>query len=96
VTDGALDRPALRGAAPLTDRAVLAAVAAPALVVAQEQDPAHPVWVAGQLADSLPGARLVVMPPGGILLRHRAVMRDLIGGFLSGEPKYPAAGRRWE
>ena len=83
-----VDRRDLRGLAapPLTDRAVLAAVTAPALVIAQEQDPAHPVWVAEQLAASLPGARLVVLAPGGILSCHRAVMRDLIGGFLSGEP----------
>ena len=94
--DGALDRLGLSAAVPLTDRAVLAAVTAPALVIAQEQDPAHPVGVARQLAASLPGAHLVVMPPGGILLRHRAVMRDLVGGFLSGESKYPAATRCWE
>jgi pimeloyl-ACP methyl ester carboxylesterase len=94
---------ALPAALPLTDRAVLAAVTAPALVVAQEEDPAHPVWVAEQLAASMPDARLVVMPPGGILWRHRAVMRDLIGGFLSGEPsstgqnpKYPAVPPRWD
>jgi pimeloyl-ACP methyl ester carboxylesterase len=71
---------------PLTNRAALAAVTVPALVIAQEQDVAHPVWVAEQLAGSLPNARLEIMPPGGILVRHRAVMRDLIGAFLSGEP----------
>lgn len=77
---------ALPAAVPLTDRAVLATVTAPALVIAQEQDPAHPVWVAEQLAASLPHAHLEVMPPGGIMWRHRGEMRDLIGGFLSGEP----------
>jgi pimeloyl-ACP methyl ester carboxylesterase len=71
-------------AVPLADRAVLAAVTAPVLVIAQEEDPLHPVWVAEQLAASLPGAHLEVMAPGGILWRHRALMRDLIGGFLSG------------
>ena len=78
---------ALPTAVPLTDRGVLAAVVAPALVIAQEQDPAHPVWVAEQLAASLPDARLEVMAPGGIMWRHRALMRELIGGFLSGEPR---------
>lgn len=73
---------ALPTAVPFTDRAVLTAVTAPVLVIAQEQDPAHPVWVAEQLADSLPDARLEVLPPGGIMWRHRARMRDLIGGFL--------------
>lgn len=76
---------ALPSSAPLLDRAVLASVTAPALVIAQEQDPAHPVWVAELLAASLPDAHLEVMAPGGILWRHRGVMRDLIGGFLSGE-----------
>jgi pimeloyl-ACP methyl ester carboxylesterase len=47
---------ALPSAVPFTDRVVLAAVTAPALVIAQEQDPAHPVWVAEQLAAALPDA----------------------------------------
>lgn len=84
-TDRALDGLELSAAVPLTDRAALRAVRAPALVIAQEQDPAHPVWVAEQLAASLPHAHLEVLPPGGILLAHRRVMRQLIGGFLSGE-----------
>ncbi|MGH8837038.1 MAG: hypothetical protein ACRDWG_18885 [Actinomycetes bacterium] len=37
---------------PIGDRAVLAAVTAPALVIAQLGDSAHPVWVAEQLADA--------------------------------------------
>lgn len=78
---------ALPTAVPLAGRAVLASVTARALVIAQEQDPAHPVWVAQQLAASLPNARLEVMAPGGLLWRHRALMRELIGGFLSGEPR---------
>jgi pimeloyl-ACP methyl ester carboxylesterase len=77
---------ALPAAVPLTDRGVLAAVTVPALVIAQDQDPAHPVWVAEQLAALLPDARLEVMAPGGLMWRHRAAMRDLIGGFLSAGP----------
>jgi pimeloyl-ACP methyl ester carboxylesterase len=83
-TDDTSDRLELYAAAPLTDRAVLGPVIAPALVIAQEQDPDHPVWVAEQLAASLKHARLRVLPPGGILVRHRSAMRELIGGFLSG------------
>lgn len=75
----------LPAAVPLTDRTVLAAVTVPALVIAQEQDPAHPVWVAEQLAASLPDARLEVLSPGGIMWTHRAVIRDLVGGFLSAD-----------
>ncbi len=80
---------ALPTAVPLADRGVLAAVTAPALVIAQEEDPAHPVWVAEQLAASLPDAHLEVMAPGGIMWRHRALVRDLVGGFLSGEAARP-------
>lgn len=76
---------ALPTAVPLTDRGVLAAVTAPALVIAQEGDPAHPVWVAEQLAASLPNARLEILAPGGVLWRHRAVLRRLLGSFLSGQ-----------
>ena len=77
---------ALPSAVPLTDRAQLGVVTAPALIIAQDQDPAHPVWLAEQLADSLPDARLAVIPPGGIMWRHRLAVRELIGGFLSGKP----------
>jgi pimeloyl-ACP methyl ester carboxylesterase len=81
---------ALPAAVPLTDRRVLAAVTAPVLVIAQEQDPLHPVWVAEQLADQFPDARLEVMAPGGLLWHHRARLRELIGGFLSGGPCSPS------
>ena len=84
-TDDSLKHLALSAAVPVTDRAVLAAVTMPALVIANELDPEHPVWVAEQLAASLPDARLEVLPPGGILIRHRRAIRNLIGGFLSGE-----------
>jgi pimeloyl-ACP methyl ester carboxylesterase len=74
---------ALPGAVPLSDAAVLEAVTAPTLVLAQEDDPAHPVWVAEHLAQALPSARLEVLPAGGIMWRHRKTVRDLIGAFLS-------------
>jgi pimeloyl-ACP methyl ester carboxylesterase len=77
---------ALPTQAPLVERAVLGEVSAPALVIAQVQDPLHPVWVAEQIAALLPAARLEIMGPGGLMWRHRALMRDLIGGFLSVEP----------
>jgi pimeloyl-ACP methyl ester carboxylesterase len=77
---------ALPGAVPLTDASVLGDVQAPTLVLAQEDDPAHPVWVAEHLAEALPAARLEVLPAGGIMWRHRKTVRDLIGDFLSVGP----------
>ena len=74
---------ALPGAVPLTDASVLGRVHAPVLVLAQEDDPAHPVAVAEHLAQALPEARLEVLPPGGIMWRHRRTVRDLVGAFLS-------------
>lgn len=69
-------------AVPMSDRHALRRVGAPALVIAQQDDPAHPVWVAEQLASLLPGARLEVLSAGGIMWRHRHVVRTLIGRFL--------------
>lgn len=77
---------ALPAAVVLKDRGVLAAVTAPVLVIAQEDDPLHPVWVAEALAAILPHSRLEVMAPGGLLWRHRQRLRELIGGFLSAQP----------
>lgn len=67
----------------MDDREALTRVQAPVLLLAQEDDPAHPVWVAEQAADLLPRAELTVLPPGGILWKHRAEVRRLIGDFLS-------------
>ncbi len=60
----------------------LRAVRVPALVIAQEDDPIHPLAAAERLASLLPAARLVVLPPGGVLWRGRAVLRELVAGFL--------------
>jgi pimeloyl-ACP methyl ester carboxylesterase len=60
----------------------LRAVAAPALVIAQDGDPIHPVPVAERLAGLLPNGRLEVLPPGGVLWRDRATLRALVSGFL--------------
>lgn len=72
---------------PVADRAVLSAVQAPVLILAQEGDPAHPASVARELAEVLPGAVLQVLPPGGIMWEHRAHVRDLVGAFLT--PTHP-------
>ncbi len=67
---------------PLTDLGLLSAVTAPVLVLAQEGDPAHPVQVAHGLGEILPCATVHVLPPGGIMWKHRAAVRDLVGSFL--------------
>lgn len=73
---------ALPGAVPLADRAALADVTAPALVVTQEDDAAHPVGVARELSEALPSATLEVLPAGGVLWSHRRRVRELVSGFL--------------
>lgn len=68
---------------PIRDRSMLTAVTVPALVIAQQGDSAHPVWVAEQLADALPAGRLRVFGAGGALWSARAELRALIAGFLN-------------
>jgi 3-oxoadipate enol-lactonase len=60
----------------------LSRVDVPALVVAQDGDPIHPVEVAERLAATLPDARLEVLPPGGVLWRDRLGLRSVISSFL--------------
>lgn len=68
---------------PVADRAALSAVHAPVLLLAQEDDPAHPAAVARELAEIFPRAVLQVLPAGGIMWEHRARVRDLVGDFLT-------------
>lgn len=51
---------------PLTDRGPLAAMTAPALVIAQQDDPLHRLDVAYDLHAALPDSELLVLPPGGV------------------------------
>jgi len=76
------------GQAPLdaVGRAALGRVDAPALVLAQEGDEAHPVRVARELVSALPRARLVVLPAGGVLWAGRERLRDVVSGFLDTPP----------
>ncbi|WP_245851894.1 alpha/beta fold hydrolase [Mobilicoccus massiliensis] len=75
---------ALPRAVPLTDRASLGRVAAPALVIGQEDDAAHPAGIARELAEALPDARLEILPPGGVLWSHRRRVRELVSEFMTG------------
>ncbi|MDQ1711841.1 MAG: 3-oxoadipate enol-lactonase [Frankiaceae bacterium] len=67
---------------PVRDRAALAAVAAPSLVIGQEGDDVHPAGVARALAAALPNASLHVFDAPGGLWVHRAALRSLVSRFL--------------
>jgi 3-oxoadipate enol-lactonase len=73
---------AVPGETPLRDRAVLTLVTADVLVIGQEGDPAHPAQVARELAGCFPNGRSVILPPGGLLHRHRSQVRDLVRDAL--------------
>ncbi|MBE1486721.1 alpha/beta fold hydrolase [Plantactinospora soyae] len=64
-------------------RADLAAVTAPALVIACAGDDLHPVPVAEQLAAALPAATLHVYDKPGLLWSNRADVRERISNFLN-------------
>lgn len=68
---------------PLVDRADLARVRCPVLVIGQQEDDLHPATVARDLARALPDARLKVFDRAGLLWRHRQQVRELISGFLN-------------
>ncbi|WFF01700.1 alpha/beta hydrolase [Micromonospora sp. WMMD964] len=68
---------------PLRDVTDLAAVTAPALVIANAGDDLHPVEVAERLAAALPQATLHVYDRPGVLWSERADLRDRVAGFLN-------------
>ncbi|NJP31473.1 alpha/beta fold hydrolase [Micromonospora thermarum] len=68
---------------PLRDATALAAVTAPALVIACAGDDLHPVEVAEQLAGALPRATLHVYDRPGVLWTDRADLRERVSGFLN-------------
>lgn len=74
------DLPATR---PVEDASALAEVKAPALIVAQRGDAAHPVEVAERLASVLPNARLHVFDRPAAMWTARAAVREKISGFLN-------------
>jgi len=61
----------------------LCAVAAPALVIGQEDDAAHPASVARELARLLPAAELKIFDGGGLMWLHRAELRRTVSSFLN-------------
>ena len=70
--------------APLDHAGVLAAVTAPALVIAAAEDDLHPVAVAERLAAALPNATLHVYDRPGVLWTERADLRERVSEFLNG------------
>ena len=72
-----------RGAVPVEDLALLARVSCPVLVIAQDNDPLHPVPVAAALAEALPDAELATLAEGGIHFTERTRARDLVKEFLA-------------
>lgn len=71
------------GGPPLADRSALARVGAPALILAHEDDPIHPVEVARQLANILPGARLEVWPETLAMFDDIDATARRVGEFFS-------------
>lgn len=68
---------------PVPDRAQLRAVDAEVLVVAEEDDPVHPLQVAAEIVGALPRARLEVLQRGAFF-RDRARLRTVISHHLTG------------
>lgn len=73
---------------PLTEER-LATIRVPVLIVAQADDPVHPLAAAERLARQLPDATLATLPAGGLLTAHRSEVRDLIRGFLGRTSHFP-------
>lgn len=69
---------------PLDSRDGLASVRCPVLLIGQEDDDAHPVAVARELAGLLPNAEVTIFAGGGLVWSHRARLQSLISSFLNG------------
>ena len=51
---------------PLADRTVLSKVSAPTLVIGQDDDRLHPLELAREVAEAIPGAEFLGLPEGGV------------------------------
>ena len=67
---------------PVADRAVLAAVTAPALVVGQADDVLHSLDLAAELARVLPHAQLLSLPAGGVFWTAARQVQDAVAAHL--------------
>jgi pimeloyl-ACP methyl ester carboxylesterase len=69
--------------APLHDVAHLATVTAPALVIAQADDPLHPAVVAADLTAALQDAQMVHLAPGGVFWTETRRVQDALADHLA-------------
>lgn len=67
---------------PVHDRAVLAAVTAPALVIAQDDDALHALDLAVELTAALPDAALLALPAGGVFWTAAPRAADALADHL--------------
>lgn len=67
---------------PLADRAVLAKITSPTLVIGQDADPLHPLALARELADLLPSATLLSLPEGGVFWTDAARAQSALADHL--------------
>jgi 3-oxoadipate enol-lactonase len=81
--DGLTGLADLPSATALPDRAVLSAVAVPALVIGCRGDVAHPPEVAEQLAAALPNATLHIYHQAAVLWTNRTDLRARVSEFLN-------------
>jgi pimeloyl-ACP methyl ester carboxylesterase len=68
---------------PVSDRAELARIGVPILVIAQEGNPVHLVSIAEEVAAALPNAQLHVFPEHGAIWLARDRLRNRISNFLN-------------
>jgi pimeloyl-ACP methyl ester carboxylesterase len=76
--------PAIRGllSRPPLPLEALREIDVPALVIAQPDDPIHPLKCAQDLHDAVKGSRLVVAPDATYFSAHREELAHLIDEFL--------------
>lgn len=67
-------------------RSRLAAITAPTLVIAADQDPSTPLALSEEVAAGIPGARLGVVPDAAhlVIVERAAEVTEIMGDFLSG------------
>jgi pimeloyl-ACP methyl ester carboxylesterase len=69
---------------PVSDRAVLSAVTAPALVIGQDDDVLHALDLAVELTAALPDAALLALPSGGVFWTATRQVQDALASHLVG------------